>query len=132
MRPLYHITVQSEVERAGRAGQYAPASLQSEGFIHCSYAEQLAAVADRYFCGQEHLALLEIDPRRVAARIVEENLLGEAQLYPHIYGPIPMSAVTAIRELASRPDGSFAWPCLVSASCTGSSSANDLEQDSRP
>jgi uncharacterized protein (DUF952 family) len=112
--PIYHIAAMREVEDAGRNGVYAPATLQSEGFIHCSHAGQLAAVADRYFRGQPNLALLQIDPQHVTARIVEENLVGGAQLYPHIYGTLPMSAVTAIRELPCNQDGSFAWPCNLS------------------
>jgi len=115
MQLIYHIASLQDVERAGRSGHYAPATLQSEGFIHCSYAGQVEAVANRYFHGQQYLALLEIDPQRVPARIVDENLLGGRELYPHLYGPLPMSAVTAIRELPRRQDGSLDLPCNIRA-----------------
>ena len=113
MKRIYHIALRREVERAGRTGHYAPATLLSEGFIHCSYARQLEAVAARYFQGQQSLALIEIDPELITAPIVNENFTGGPELYPHIYGPLPMSAVTAIRDLDCKPDGSFDWPCLV-------------------
>jgi uncharacterized protein (DUF952 family) len=117
MKRIYHIAPQLEIERAARTGHHTPATLLSEGFIHCSYAHQLERVAARYFHGQQHLALLEIDPRLITAPIVNENFTGELDLYPHIYGPLPMSAVTTIRELVCRPDGSFEWPCLLDRTC---------------
>lgn len=120
MQSLYHIAPASEIERAARNGHYAPATLQSEAFIHCSYAHQVEAVLERYFKGQQNLVLLEIDPALVTARIVEENLVGGEQLYPHLYGPLPIAAVTAIRELISRPDGSFELPCNVQRACASS------------
>lgn len=120
MKRIYHITQRAEVERAARTGHLAPATLLSEGFIHCSHAEQLPEVAARYFRGQHDLALLEIDPQLITAPIVNENFTGGPHLYPHIYGPLPMSAVTAIRDLPCRPDGSFDWPCMVSQACSKS------------
>jgi len=117
MKRIYHIATRVEVERAARTGHYTPATLLSEGFIHCSYAEQLADVAARYFRGQQDLMLLEIDPVLITAPIINENFTGGPQLYPHVYGPLPMSAVTAIRDLPCRADGSFDWPCMVSQAC---------------
>lgn len=112
MKRIYHIAARREVEQAGRSGHYAPSTLLTEGFIHCSYAQQLDAVAARYFKGQLDLTLLEIDPLLITAPIVDENAPSSQERYPHIYGPLPMSAVTAIRELICRDDGSFEWPCL--------------------
>lgn len=117
MKRIYHIATRREVEQAGRTGHHTPATLLSEGFIHCCYAEQLEDVAARYFRGQPNLTLLEIDPLLITAPIVNENFTGGPHLYPHIYGPLPMSAVTAIRELQCRPDGSFDWPCMVQQAC---------------
>jgi uncharacterized protein (DUF952 family) len=112
-RPLYHIAPARDIERAARSGTYAPPTLEREGFIHCSYASQVAATADRIFRGQPNLLVLEIDPSRLASRVVAENLDGGAELFPHVYGSLPMSAVLAIRELRCRPDGTFEPPCMV-------------------
>jgi uncharacterized protein (DUF952 family) len=117
MKRIYHIVPRREIEQAARTGYHAPATLLAEGFIHCSYAHQLEQVAVRYFRGQQDLALLEVDPLLITAPIVNENFTGGPELYPHIYGPLPMSAVTAIRELVCRPDGSFEWPCVVTQAC---------------
>jgi uncharacterized protein (DUF952 family) len=44
--------------------------------------------------------LLEIDPSRLSCRIVDENLEGGVELFPHVYGRLPMSAVVGIKKLA--------------------------------
>jgi uncharacterized protein (DUF952 family) len=113
MKPIYHITSLSEIEHAGRIGEYFPSSLASDGFIHCSYGSQVKAVADTYFCGRKDLALLEIDPTPLVSRVVDENLVGGKELYPHIYGSLSMSAVTSIHKLVCQEDGLFELPCNV-------------------
>lgn len=115
---LYHIAPAREVERAARSGKYSPPSLATEGFVHCSYAQQVGATAERVFRGQSNLLLLEIDPDRLDARVVVERAADADDSFPHVYGPLPMSAVVAIRELRCRADGSFDMPCIVDDSHT--------------
>lgn len=68
--------------------------------MHASYAEQVPGVLQRYYADlEEPLCLLGIDPQLVAAPVVAENLTGGDELFPHIYGPIPVAAVTAVIEL---------------------------------
>ena len=98
MATLFHITTVAEALEASRTGEYAPAAFDREGFIHCSYAHQVAGVANRIFRGRTDLALLEIDTEKLACRIIDENLEGGAELYPHIYGRLPMSAVVAVHD----------------------------------
>jgi uncharacterized protein (DUF952 family) len=112
-QPIYHIAPAAEIERAARSGGYAPSSVATVGFIHCCYGQQLSGVADRLFRGEENLLLLEIDPTRVNCRVVVENLDGRDELFPHVYGELPMTAVLAIRELRCTPDGGFNMPCIV-------------------
>ena len=76
---------------------YEPAAFGREGFIHCSYAHQVAGVANRIFKGRQDLVLLEIDPARLDCTVVDENLEGGSELFPHIYGRLQMSAVIAVR-----------------------------------
>jgi uncharacterized protein (DUF952 family) len=115
MASIYHIAPAADIERAARAGTYVPAAFATEGFIHCSHAHQVKQVAETYFAGQHGLVLLEIDPSLLASRVIEENLTGGAELFPHVYGPLPMSAVISIRELACDANGSFTLPCSVRA-----------------
>jgi len=104
---LYHITSGREAEDARQRGVYVPAAFDREGFIHCSYEHQVVAVANRIFRGRTDLVLLEIDPARLNCRVVDENLEGGAELFPHIYGQLRMDAVIAIREFPCDDEGKF-------------------------
>lgn len=104
---IYHITKKSEADRAAIVGTYQPKHFVHDGFIHCSYAKQVAIVADSNFRGQTDLVLLEIDLNKLEAKVVDENLVGGQELFPHIYGALNMNAVVRVLEFASREDGSF-------------------------
>ena len=95
---IYHITSAAEASAAQASGSYAPPTFDADHFIHCSYEHQLRDVANRLFRGHTGLVLLEIDPSRLSCEVVDENLEGGAELFPHVYGPLPMAAVVSIRE----------------------------------
>ena len=101
MRLVYHCSVVDDWEDAQRSGSYTISArgrtLKQEGFIHAAYAEQVPGVLQRYYADlTEPLCLLTIDPDKVGCAVVAENLTGGAELFPHIYGPIPVAAVTAV------------------------------------
>ena len=105
MTLIYHITTVQEIERAARVGKYLPANFEADGFIHCAYSNQLRSVAAAKFRGKADLALVEIDSCRLDCPVVE----GDAA-FPHIHGPLPMEAVTAIRHISIPESGSFELP----------------------
>jgi len=80
MTIIYHITSKTDWAAARAANSYAADSLASEGFIHCSTAEQVIATANRIFRGRRDLVLLSIDSDRVKPEIRYENLEGGASL----------------------------------------------------
>jgi uncharacterized protein (DUF952 family) len=45
---IYHIETEDLWQQALPAGEYLPASFESDGFIHCSALEQITDVADRH------------------------------------------------------------------------------------
>ena len=96
---LYHITSEAEARKAAQAGEYIPAAFEREGFIHCSYAHQVQATLDRIFRGRTDLVVLEIDPEKLSCKIVDENLEGGRELFPHIYGHLSMVAVVKMHSL---------------------------------
>jgi uncharacterized protein (DUF952 family) len=102
---IVHLCRCGEWDAALEAGEYQAASLQEVGFIHCSRPEQMLWVANRYFHGMDELALLWIDPHRVACEIRWET--ADGQVFPHIYGPLNLEAVVAVGELSPDPDGTF-------------------------
>jgi uncharacterized protein (DUF952 family) len=113
MKPIYHIAEIREFERAARCGECVPDRFGPDGFIHCSYAHQLKGVAESKFRGKKGLILLQIDRSRVPSAIVDESLVGGELLFPHIYGPLPMTAVTSVREVSVPEHAPFELPCNV-------------------
>jgi uncharacterized protein (DUF952 family) len=110
MTIIYHITPRIAWDAARAAGTYAADSLATEGFIHCSTAEQVIATANRLFKGRTGLVLLCIDTTRVNAEIHYENLEGGASLFPHVYGVLAADSIIAARDFPPRSDGTFALP----------------------
>ena len=91
---IYHIVLPEIWEQVRNEPLYRHESLAAEGFIHCSYDDQLGGVIGRYYAGHDELVVLTIDTDKVAARLVAEPSTG-GDIYPHIYGPLNMSAVVS-------------------------------------
>ena len=93
MTELWHVAEGPEWAEAVRSGSYERStrglSLAEEGFVHCSYPDQVAGVAAAFYADADDLVLLRIDPARVPAEIRVEGG------FPHVYGPIPVAAVAA-------------------------------------
>jgi uncharacterized protein (DUF952 family) len=52
----------------------------------------------KYFEGKSNLLVLTIDPLKVNPEIRFEDLQGEGQLFPHIYGDLNLDAVVKVEE----------------------------------
>ncbi len=98
-RLIYHITSAEEWNLAQSKGEYEPRQFADEGFIHCSYLHQLEAVVNRFFQGQKDLLILEINSAALECDVIEENLEGGAELYPHVYGKLPLDAIMSCRPI---------------------------------
>jgi len=118
-RPIYHCSLVRDWQVAQVVGEYTISSrgrtLAEEGFVHASFAEQVPGVLQRYYADlAEPLCLLRIDPELLAVPVIVENLMGGEELFPHIYGPIPVAAVTGVEALIRADDG-WSWPGSGSA-----------------
>lgn len=116
MEPILHITTRSAWETAVSQQTYTADSLTSEGFIHCSTPAQAVGTANLLFAGQTGLVLLVIDPAKLIADLVYEDLYDMGQDFPHIYGPLNVDAVTRVVDFPANPDGTFTLPPLTDAS----------------
>jgi uncharacterized protein (DUF952 family) len=85
-------------------------TLAEQGFIHCSLRHQVRGVADAIFADADDLVLLVIDSDLVAAPIRYEVPETGAEAYPHIYGPLPVRAVTDVLPVGRDPGGRFLLP----------------------
>lgn len=91
-RTIFHVAEEDSWRRAAGSGEYTAASLESEGFIHCSFRNQLGGVLERYYSGAGEVLVLEIDPDSLTSDLrIEASTGGED--FPHIYGTINVDAV---------------------------------------
>ena len=90
---IYHITTAAAWEKAQVEGAYTADSLATEGFIHCSSTDQVAGVLDRYYKGQTGLVKLTIDKSKVTSPLIFELATSINEVFPHIHGPINLSAI---------------------------------------
>lgn len=102
---IYHLATASDWDRAQQEGEYTTSTrgvtLEQEGFIHASRADQWEGVRDRYYADvDEQLLLLEIDTDLLDVAWVEEPPDPDVEeTYPHIYGPLKPDAVVGVTPL---------------------------------
>ena len=103
---IYHLALAADWDEA--AGEYRVStlgrSLDEVGFVHCSTAAQVQGIADLVYHGRDDVMLLTIDPQRLVAPVRYEKA-PDGNLYPHVYGPIPRSAVLSATPLVAGADG---------------------------
>ncbi|NNE98968.1 MAG: DUF952 domain-containing protein [Pyrinomonadaceae bacterium] len=95
---IFHIVLPKDWKKAEDEDFYEAKSLDSEGFIHCSFAGQIEDVLERYYSNVETVVVLKIDPEKLTSKLVNEPST-EDEIYPHIYGPINRDAVIAFEYL---------------------------------
>lgn len=111
---LLHITERAVWEAAAQAGTYEQSTrgqtLAERGFIHCSLRHQLRAVAECLYGDLDDLVVLVIDGQRLPAPVRFEPADQDGPAYPHIYGPLPTSAVVKVVPVSRDPSGRFILP----------------------
>lgn len=108
--PIYKICSKDEWDAAAAQGSYAGSADDArDGFIHFSTFEQLRETLRRYFAGQADLVALVV----TVSALGESDLRWEpsrgGDLFPHLYGPLP---VTAVAQVISMIEGADGIPCL--------------------
>ncbi len=94
---IYHIVTPEVWANFKDETEYEAESLTTEGFIHCSYRNQLDGVLERYYKDQAKVIVLHINPNLLKAKLVAEPSTG-GEVYPHIYGKINTNAVVDTEE----------------------------------
>jgi uncharacterized protein (DUF952 family) len=93
---ILHVATRADWEQAETTGYYTGNTLASEGFIHCAKPDQLMHVLTRYFPVLTGHAIVELDTDKVEPEIRWE---GTSEPFPHIYGPLNVSAMTRIKRI---------------------------------
>jgi uncharacterized protein (DUF952 family) len=109
MERIFHLVSAPEWQAACEVGRYAPESLATEGFVHFSFAHQVASTANDLYRERPDLIVVEVDPALLEEAVVVEDLYAMNEVFPHVYGPIPTCAAVATHDLARTADGDFAF-----------------------
>lgn len=109
-RFAYKIFTQAEFKVFQRDGSFAgsPADL-ADGFIHMSTASQLDGTLDRHYKDHSNLILAAVDLAALGNSLRWEESRG-GQLFPHLYGSLPMAAVSGAGPVERAVDGALLLP----------------------
>jgi len=114
---ILHITTKVDWAEALKIGEYRAASLESDGFIHCSTLIQTVDTANIFFKGENGLILICIDEEKLKPEYKYEDPSGGGlhdpsvgRLFPHVYGPINLTAVIKVIDFPTNEEGLFTLP----------------------
>jgi uncharacterized protein (DUF952 family) len=102
---IFHIATLADWTAARESGAYTTSTrgvtLEQEGYIHASRADQWEGVRARFYADvTEPLVLLEIETDLLDVPVVEEVAApGTTETFPHVYGAIRPAAVVDVRPL---------------------------------
>jgi len=114
-QPVYKILAEAALDAAKSEGQIIGTGDDlRDGFIHLSAGHQVAGTLAKHFPGQEDLLLLTVDAERLGPGLKwEESRDGD--LFPHLYGPLPLDAILAVDRLELDDDERHILPEGVGA-----------------
>jgi uncharacterized protein (DUF952 family) len=111
---ILHLVAAAEWAALCDADEYTPPSLATEGFVHCSGDDDVMLdVANAFYRQHGEVVVLSLDEHNLRAPVRWEppaplppDWSGTPR-FPHVYGPINLDAVVAVRPLRRGADGSF-------------------------
>ena len=107
---IYKICPEALWREAERAGAFtgAPIDIQ-DGYIHFSTTAQARETAEKHFAGQRGLLLIAVEAAALGPALRYESSRG-GDLFPHLFAPLPLSAVRWVKPLPLGPDGAHVFP----------------------
>ncbi len=113
MNIIYKISPRQAWDNAAKTGIFTGAPVDiADGYIHFSAANQVRETAEKYFCNQPDLILAAINAGALGKALKWEPSRG-GDLFPHLYGPLPMSTVVSVMALPLDSDGTPIVPELA-------------------
>jgi len=111
MSPLiYKVLSDTEWHAATLCGEFTGSVVDKrDGYLHFSTEPQLFETVRKHFAGQTNLVLLSVRAEDLGAAVKWEPSRG-GDLFPHLYGPLPVSAVISVSLLPLGPDGVHQFP----------------------
>jgi uncharacterized protein (DUF952 family) len=101
---ICHIALLREWQEAIATGWYRRSTrglgLDEVGFVHCARSPQVPGVLARFYADEtEPLVLLTVDRDRLGSPVLDEADPATGELFPHVYGPIPVTAVRSVEPV---------------------------------
>jgi uncharacterized protein (DUF952 family) len=110
MTTVYKIVAADLWRAAEDSGVFTGAGIDlNDGFIHLSTGSQARRTAQLYFKGHGNLVLVAADSAIFGAALKYEPSR-DGDLFPHLYGPLPLAAVLWVRPLPVGGDGNHIFP----------------------
>jgi uncharacterized protein (DUF952 family) len=104
---VFKIVHAAEWRHAELVGEFSGSAKDlADGFLHLSNAEQVPATLAKYYAGMDDLVLVCVDAELLGAALKFEPSR-DAELFPHLYGPLSLHAVRWAKPL--RPTGPKAF-----------------------
>jgi len=108
---IFHMCRADEWRQAEARGAYRGSSQDiSDGFIHFSTGSQVSESAAKHRTGQSDLLLLSVDPKRLPADTLKWELSRGGQLFPHLYGLLPIDCAVHVAPLPLNKNGRHVFP----------------------
>jgi uncharacterized protein (DUF952 family) len=107
---IYHVCTAEAWEAAVDSGTYhGSADDARDGYLHFSSGDQVRESVAKHRAGQDGLVMLAVDPQLLGDALKWEVSRGGA-LFPHLYGRLPLEAVTQVTPLPLGDDGVHMFP----------------------
>lgn len=93
------------LEQRERA-EYLPEAYDADGFIHCTIGDgRMLAIANMFYTDDRRsFWALTLDPEAITSEVRFEDA---DAVFPHIYGPLQVDAVTQVRTVERDDEGRF-------------------------
>ena len=112
MMTIYKICETAQWTQAERSGEFRGSAADlADGYIHFSTATQVAGTAAKHFARMSDLVLVAVGAAELGGALKWEASRGGA-LFPHLYGPLPLTAVRWVQALTLDDDGRHVLPPL--------------------
>ena len=109
MSLIFKIVPRADWEQ-GTGAYEGSAHDRADGFLHFSTAAQLAESLRRYYAGQTDLMLVAVDAGVLGEALKWEHASSRGEDFPHLYAPLPRSAVLWARPIQRDIKGEFLLP----------------------
>ncbi|MDI6836821.1 MAG: DUF952 domain-containing protein [Rhizobiaceae bacterium] len=109
---IYKIVPRDLWQKAEADGIFTGAAIDlKDGYIHFSTDAQVRETARLHFAGVEGLLLVAVPVSALGDRLKFEPSRG-GDLFPHLYGELPVSAIAWQKPLPLGPEGHHIFPEL--------------------